>query len=146
MKKLITKVLLVVALFGFGQIFAQTETNVAALNQLSAEFDAQWKANQIKVQQYATEHNVPIYQELEDGRTMQIVDIQDGKPVFYITHNLGAAKTTRASEIWPGGSSGINISGAGYDQLGEWDAGHVRKSHQEFTDQGASRATPMDGN
>ncbi len=146
MKNLFTKVLLFMVLLAAGQIYAQTETNVEALNQLSAEFDAQWNANQIKVQKYATDNGIAIYQELEDGRVMQIVDIQDGKPVFYITHNLGAAHTTRAAEVWPGGSTGINISGDGYDQLGEWDAGHVRKSHQEFTDQGASRATPMDGN
>ncbi|MCF6342451.1 MAG: S8 family serine peptidase, partial [Bacteroidales bacterium] len=146
MKNLFTKIVLFVALLATGQIYAQTETNVEELNRLSTEFAAQWDANQIKVQQYAAEHNVPVYQELADGRTIQMVDVRDGQPFYYVTHNLGAAHTTRASELWEGGSSGLDISGEGYEQLGSWDAGHVRKTHQEFVDQGASRAIPMDGN
>ncbi len=146
MKNLFTKIILFALMLTAVQLMAQTETNVAELNRLSAEFEAQWNANQVKVQQYAAEHNIQIYQELEDGRVMQLVDVRDGIPYFYITHNLGAAHTTRAAELWPGGSSGLNISGEGYDQLGSWDAGHVRRTHQEFVDQGVSRATPMDGN
>lgn len=114
--------------------------------QLSAEFNAQWEANQIKVQKYAADNGIAILEELPDGRLRQLVDVRDGKPMYYTTYNLGAAKTTQASELWEGGSTGLNISGEGYDQLGSWDGGHVRKSHQEFTDQGASRAIPMDGN
>jgi hypothetical protein len=146
MKNLLTKIVLFVVLLAAGQMYAQTETNVEALMQLSAQFDAQWKANQIKVQKYAAENKVAIFEELPDGRARQMVDIRDGKPVYYITYNLEAAKTTRAAKIWPDGGAGLNVSGEGYNQLGEWDAGHVRKTHQEFTDQGASRATPMDGN
>ena len=146
MKNLFAKMMLFVLLLAAGQMMAQTETNVEKLMQLSAQYEAEWNANQLKVQQYATDNGVAIFQELPDGRARQIVDIQDGKPVYYITYNLGAAHTTRASELWEGGNSGLNISGEGYDQLGSWDAGHVRKFHQEFTDQGASRATAMDGN
>lgn len=146
MKKLLTKIMLFVVLLAAGQMYAQTETNVQALMQLSAQFDAQWKANQIKVQKYATDNGVAIFENLPDGRARQMVDVRDGQPVYYITDNLEAAQTTRASEVWPGGSAGLDVSGEGYNQLGSWDAGHVRKTHQEFTDQGASRATPMDGN
>ncbi|RLD53645.1 MAG: peptidase S8, partial [Bacteroidetes bacterium] len=146
MKKMFTRIFLFMALLATGQLYAQTETNVDALMQLSAEYAAEWDANQIKVQQYATDNGVAIFQDLPDGRARQIVDIRDGKPVYYTTYNLGAANTTRASELWEGGSSGLNISGEGYDQLGSWDAGHVRKFHQEFTDQGPTRVTAMDGN
>ncbi len=128
-----------------GQTYAQTFTNVEALNQLADELNHEWEINQQKVQQYASENNLPIRQELANGRVIEMMDIIDGRPLYYITDNLGAAHTTRASELWEGGSSGLGISGEGYNQVGSWDAGHVRKSHQEFTDQGASRAIPMDG-
>ncbi len=127
------------------QLLSQTSTNVEKLNQLSAGFTAEWEQNQIKVKQFAEDHNIPVWQELEDGTVMVIVDVKDGKPVFYKTENVGAAQTTRAYELWEGGNSGLDITGEGYEQLGEWDGGSVRRTHQEFTDQGASRVTQMDG-
>ncbi|NOX85796.1 MAG: S8 family serine peptidase [Chlorobi bacterium] len=146
MRKRFTSFLLVLVLMMGASVFAQTETNVEALLKLSEEFTAQWEANAKKVQQYAKDHNLPVRVELENGKVMEMVDVQDGIPMYYITDNLGAAHTTRAAELWPGGSSGLNLTGEGYDQLGEWDAGAVRVTHQEFTDQGASRVTQMDGN
>ncbi len=125
---------------------SQTVTNVAALQNLSQQFAAEWEAGQVKVKLYAKDHNVPVRQELENGRVVEIVDVVNGKPLYYITDNIGAAQTTRANELWEGGSTGLDLNGEGYNQLGEWDGGAVRKSHQEFTDQGASRVTQMDGN
>lgn len=125
---------------------SQTVTNVEALSNLAEQFAADWQASQVRVSQYAKDHNVPVRQQLEDGRTIEMVDVVDGKPVYYATDNFGAAQTTRVVELWEGGNTGLDMTGEGYNQLGEWDAGAVRKSHQEFTDQGASRVTQMDGN
>lgn len=77
---------------------------------------------------------------------MEIVDVRDGISIYCMTDNLGAAYTTRAAQLWPGGTSGLNLTGEGFNQLGEWDAGAVRATYQEFTDQGPSRVTNMDGN
>ena len=145
--KIFVRTFFLFALIGlFRPVSAQTFTNVEALNRLADEYAQEWEQNQLKVKQYSETHGVPIRQELEDGRVIEIVNIVEGQPVYYATDNLGAAHTTRAAELWEGGKTGLNISGEGYNQLGSWDAGHVRRSHQEFTDQGVSRATPMDGN
>ena len=74
MRNIFTKIMLFVAVLAVGQAYAQTETNVEALMQLSAQFDAQWKANQIKVQQYATDNGVAIFEELPDGSPVWTVD------------------------------------------------------------------------
>ncbi|MCF6171543.1 MAG: S8 family serine peptidase [Bacteroidales bacterium] len=145
MKKYFTCILLFAFPVVFSHAYAQTLTNVEALNQLAEAFAHEWQLNQQKVLDYTEANNVPVRQELEDGRVMEMVNVIDGRPVYYITDNLGAAHTTRAAELWEGGSSGLDISGEGYSQLGSWDAGHVRKSHQEFMDQGVSRAIPKDG-
>ena len=144
MQKFITYLLVFIFLSFLGQASAQTFTNVETLHQLSDELSLEWEINEQKVQEYAKANNVPIRQELTDGRVMEMINVVDGQPLFYITHNLGAAHTTRASELWEGGSTGLGISGEGYSQVGSWDAGHVRKSHQEFMDQGVSRAIPKD--
>lgn len=144
--KTIYKILIATCAIVFAlNLNAQTVTNVEALNHLSEEFAAEWETNLQKVEQYAKEYNVPIRQDLPDGRTIQMIDVQDGIPVYYTTSNYGAAQTTRADRLWVGGSSGLDLDGAGYSQLGEWDAGVIRTSHQEFTDQGETRVTNMDG-
>jgi len=124
---------------------SQNATNISKLREISKDLLSDWNIKRQKIEDYAKLNNVPIRQQLEDGRVVEMVDIVNGKPEYITTFNYGAAQTTRAVELWEGGSSGLNISGEGYDKLGEWDAGHIRKSHQEFTDQGSSRVTNMDG-
>ena len=101
MKKLITHaILILVFVFAAENILAQSTTNVPALLNLADEFSAQWNANQLKVEQYAAENNVPIYEVQKNGKVIQLVDVVDGKPVYYVTFNLGAAHTTRAFQLW----------------------------------------------
>ncbi len=146
MKKKLTKFLLIIALMAGIQLVAQNVTNVEALTELSNQFKSEWDIAHEKVMIYAQENNMEVWQETEDGRVIELVDVRDGKPIFFVTDNLGASKTTRVSELWVGGSTGLDYTGEGYFQLGEWDAGHVRKSHQEFMDDGISRAYNQDGN
>lgn len=140
-----TLVVLLMGTLFMGFSFAQTVTNVEALKKLSQEYQQEWEQSQLRVQQYAALHQLPITEQMEDGTYRQMVDVREGIPVYYVTHNYGAAITTRINTIWPGGSTGLDLTGDGYNQLGEWDAGAVRISHQEFTDQGSSRVTKMDG-
>lgn len=146
MNSILSKVVLLVLVFFGSQIMAQTVTNKEALNELAAEFAADWELKAERVKKYAEEHNVPIRVESDNGKTREMVDVRDGIPMYYITDNLGAAHTTRAAELWPGGSTGLDLNGAGYDKVAVWDAGAVLVSHQEFTDQGPSRVTKKDGN
>ncbi|MDY0076963.1 MAG: S8 family serine peptidase [Bacteroidales bacterium] len=118
---------------------AQYGTNKAALQQLAREQNREWKKMEKRAQDYAREHNLEIRQEHEDGTIIQLVDVVDGLPVYYKTDNLGAAITTRANELWTGGSVGVVIEGEGYDKVGIWDGGRVRNTHQEFNQTGSSR-------
>lgn len=122
----------------------QTETNIEKLNQLSEEFTEIWNIQEQRVQEYATANNLEVRFETPDGVLYQMVDIRDGVPLYLATSNLGAAHTTRANELWEDGATGLELTGAEYDKLGEWDGGKVRTTHQEFTNLGASRVTQMD--
>lgn len=146
MNKLFIKILFVAALIVSSQIFAQNQPNVNALMQLSDTFNAKWEKAHQRVVEYANENNLEVRRETSNGRLIELVDVRDGEPVFFITDNLGAGKTTRVSELWVGGSTGLDYTGEGYSQLGEWDGGHVLKTHQEFMNTGTTRVTPMDGN
>ncbi len=57
----------------------------------------------------------------------------DGHPLFYTTNNVDAAASISTDEVWPGGTSGYDLTGS--NSLGElaiWDADAVRVTHQEF--------------
>ncbi len=66
------------------------------------------------------------------GGVIELAELVDGMPVYNVTENLNAARTSGADRAWPGGSAGYELSGAGV-WIGEWDGGKVRTSHQEFT-------------
>lgn len=72
------------------------------------------------------------------------VDINN-HPIYYTTFdNLIAATTTGTSQLWPGGSSGLSLSGSpSYlkNKLGIWDGGGVLGTHKEL----AGRVTQMEG-
>ncbi|HSG67817.1 MAG TPA: S8 family serine peptidase, partial [Bacteroidales bacterium] len=114
------------------------------LEELTRQFEEDWANQQKKVQEYALRNNLEISFEDENGVLYHMADVIDGQPIYLSTDNLGAAITTRAAELWEGGSTGLELSGDGYDKLAVWDGGKVRVSHQEFTNTGASRVTQMD--
>jgi len=145
MKKINNYLFLLTVLLFAGQILAQSTTNVVELNRMSVEFEKIWQEKSARVVEYSLTHNVPISFESDEGVYYQMVDVIDGRPEYYRTDNLGAAATTRADELWVGGNSGLELTGEGYNQVGVWDAGNVRTSHQEFTDQGPSRVIVQDG-
>ncbi|OIR06941.1 C5a peptidase precursor [mine drainage metagenome] len=79
----------------------------------------------------------PIYKVGKNGtvHALQYID-QLGNPVYYTTfNNTIAAATTRANQLWPGGSSGLNLSGSSSavtQKMGTWDGGLILKNHVEL--------------
>ena len=56
---------------------------------------------------------------------------EDGIWNVYATHNLNAADTTNADQVWLNGGLGLSLSGDGVT-VGVWDGGAVRSTHQAF--------------
>ncbi len=88
---------------------------------------------------WAQARNYPIRVEFESGKIIEIQDILNGRPRYYVTDNLDAAKTVSTDDVWPGGSAGLSLNGNGL-YLGEWDGGGVLLTHQEF----GGRVSQMD--
>lgn len=139
-RNLITLLLILIAF----PVFSQKETNREALEQITVKQNREWKKAQKRAEKYAKENNIEMRVEMDDGTIIQLVDVVNGRPVFYKTDNSGAAITTRANTLWPGGVLGLNITGEGYDKVGIWDGGSVRVTHQEFNNTGSARVTQMD--
>jgi len=87
----------------------------------------------------AADRGWPVRVDLPDGRSAALMRLVDGKPAYYVTHNLDAADSLSTDECWPTGASGFDLTGNDVD-LGVWDEGAVFTQHGEFE----GRAVQMD--
>ncbi|WP_442264813.1 S8 family serine peptidase [Tenacibaculum sp. ZS6-P6] len=81
----------------------------------------------------------------KDGSIMELQRVVNGKPIYYTTFNVDAAKSTRTNHLHSGGSLGLNLMGQGMT-ANVWDGGGTRNTHQEFDGAGGNnRVTTIDG-
>jgi hypothetical protein len=93
-----------------------------------------------EARELAARFNIPLRQVTDEGRIIELMRFQNGRPVYYATHNAGGADLIGTSELYSGGDAGLDLSGDG-QTLGIWDGGAVRITHQEFE----GRAEQKDG-
>lgn len=70
-----------------------------------------------------------------NGTLAIMVGVENGQPVYIGSYNANAADTVGTDELWTNCSSGLNLDGEG-TQVGVWDTGDARLTHQEFTTNG----------
>ena len=80
---------------------------------------------------WASKHAIPLRRELPNGRILELQRLGPNGPVFYITNNVDAADSISTDELWPGGSSGLDLEGQGLT-VGEWDSGRVLLEHPDL--------------
>ncbi|CAM1358086.1 Peptidase S8 [Tenacibaculum litopenaei] len=73
----------------------------------------------------------------KDGRVLELQRVVDGKPIYYTTFNVDAAKSTRTNHLHSGGSLGLNLMGQGMTAH-VWDGGLARTTHQEYDGAGGN--------
>ena len=61
----------------------------------------------------------------QDGRLFELQKIVNGKPIYYTTFNVAAAKSTRVDHLNAGGSLGLNLEGQNMTAH-VWDGGIAR--------------------
>ncbi len=140
------KPILILTLFFYivGSVYSQTRTDVSHLLKVSQQKKIKFERMKQEAIRFAQQHNLPIRFETETA-VAELMRIENGMPVYYITDNINAAATTRTDRLWPGGALGLSLDGNGYTKLGEWDGGAVRLTHQEFNNTGLARVTQEDG-
>lgn len=74
-----------------------------------------------------------------EGSSLDFARLENGRPLYYVTHNVNAAITTNASAVRGNVIFGAP-TGAGMT-IGVWDQGVARSTHQEF----GGRVIVMDG-
>lgn len=75
-----------------------------------------------------------------DGPNAYLVSREDGVPNYICNFDMAAAVTINTTNLWPGGSTGFNLTGTN-TVISQWDEASPRLSHSEF----GSRVTELDG-
>ena len=102
------------------------------LEDLRAEFQAEYDANYAKALELAQINNWPLSIRKPNNGLSQLVGVSpQNTPMYYSTENAGVAITSRADKLQPGGSLGLNLSGTGMF-AGVWDGGRIRATHLDF--------------
>jgi hypothetical protein len=111
--------------------------SAAIVDNLTENFKNRYQANRLEAFRLATINKWPLIKKYANGRvlTLEGVDLF-GNAIYYTTHNILAANGTHTSELYQGGSLGLNLSGSTPEldgRLGIWDGGQVRPTHVELT-------------
>ncbi|MEM5563461.1 immunoglobulin-like domain-containing protein [Psychroserpens sp. AS72] len=108
-----------------------------AIQELSKKLNEQSKAQKDRAIQIALLNGWPLIIKTEDSY-MELQRISpEGKPIYYTTFNVAAAKSTRANHLNSGGSLGLNLDGQ--NMIAHvWDGGLARTTHQEYDGPGGN--------
>lgn len=110
----------------------------------AVEIGARQRREKQEAEAWAQRNNIDVRTKLPDGGSAELMGISGGVPSVYITYNEDAADTVSTDELWPGGATGLDLTGAG-TTLGIWDGGDVLLTHQEFDSGAGTRVTDRDG-
>ncbi|MCC5841052.1 MAG: S8 family serine peptidase [Opitutales bacterium] len=91
----------------------------------------------VQVKRIARAHGWPLREDLPGGQIRELIDVQDERPVYRVTHNLNAAISIAVTPL-QNRPSPLQAAGVA---VGMWDAGTPRLSHAEFS----GRAFNLDG-
>lgn len=145
MKQIVILALCVLSIFGLSIMAAAQDKSLleerqTILNRIRQ--DAQrLMTNQAERKRLSEQHGFPLILSLQDQKTavFQYMDAA-GKPVYYTTFNVNAARTTGASSLQAGGELGLDLRGKGM-VLGIYDQTRPKANHREF----GTRVTQIDG-
>ncbi|MBL7761401.1 MAG: S8 family peptidase [Sediminibacterium sp.] len=126
-------------LFTVNILNAQVRTNENLLRVSAGKLGMEQVSNYARAMALAKEKKWELSILLSNGNHARLTGVDEfGFPVYTRSYNNTiAAATTRANQLWPGGSSGFNLSGstpAMQNKLGIWEYdGAPLKDHVEFS-------------
>lgn len=112
------------------------------LLQLADENLTAYNSAQIQVTNWSVATGEPIVASGADDRIITVIGFQYGMPILVGADDVFQADTVSTDEIWPGGGSGLSLTGTN-TIVGLWDEAAVRGTHIEFAT--GTRVTQRDG-
>ncbi|AFD08175.1 S8 family serine peptidase [Solitalea canadensis] len=142
MNRRITFLLVVLSFFSIQTAFSQTynetiKTQKKALKLIASELKNDHDKKYKKATLLAKEKGWELFRVDKKGTIIALQGIDErGLPMYLITtNNIRSAATISTDKLWPGGSTGLSLSGsksALKDKLALWDGAIARLTHREF--------------
>ncbi len=129
--------LLLIAFFIYSAVQSQVQTNISALRQGALRSEAKYQEMSNRLSNLATQKGWPFFITLKRGNRAILYGIsQKGMPLYMaVNDNIISAATIGTNQLWPGGSTGLNLNGSTPALKGKiaiWDGGRVLATHQEL--------------
>ena len=129
--------LLLVALTLFSTARSQVKTNLNALRDAAVRSETQYQEMNSRLMKLANQRGWPLFKTIKNGARAELYGLDPkGFPLYVVTNdNIISAATIGTNQLWPGGSTGLNLSGNSAALKGKiaiWDGGRVRGTHQEL--------------
>jgi hypothetical protein len=145
LKKFVPFVLLALTLFSTA--YSQVKTNFNALRAASSRADIQFREMSIRLNRLAKQNSWPLTIKMKNGNHAVLYGINPkGLPLYVSTNdNIISAATIGTSQLWPGGSTGLNLNGSNAALKGKialWDGGRVLGTHQELNGRVVQKDNP----
>jgi hypothetical protein len=136
LKKFVPLVLLAISLFSTAH--SQVITNISALREAELRSAAHFQEMNVRLTSLARQRGWPLFITLKRGNQAVLYGLSPkGMPLYVSTNdNIISAATIGTNQLWPGGSSGLNLNGSNAAMKGRialWDGGKVLSTHQELT-------------
>ncbi len=113
------------------------EYDLVKLGTIQEKFKKKEASDKLALQTLAKANNWVLQKNLPDGRFIELQKVVNGKPIYYTTFNIAAAKSTRANHLNSGGSLGLSLDGQNMTAH-VWDGGLARITHQEYDGSGGT--------
>src|SRR5450432_632052 len=117
---------------------SQRLTNEPALQEAARDIGRRQKDLHARLPGLARQNGWPLTLRNMKGRMAYLRGVDAGGAPIYIStdENIISAATIRTNQLWPGGGTGLALSGSSTDlknRLAMWDGGDVRATHVELT-------------
>jgi hypothetical protein len=134
-KKFVPLFLIVLSLVS--TVHSQVTTNISALRDGATRSEIQYREMNVRLAGLARQKGWPLSIKLKKGNIAVLYGLSPkGFPLYISTNdNIISAATIGTSQLWPGGSTGLNLNGstpALKGKLALWDGGKVLGTHQEL--------------
>ncbi|PKH49872.1 peptidase S8 [Tenacibaculum sp. Bg11-29] len=115
----------------------RSKYNLTKLQEIKGNFQKITKTEKEQAMRIAKQKGWETKFTTKDGRMLELQRVVNGKPIYYTTFNVAAAKSTRTNHLNSGGSLGLNLMGQGMTAH-VWDGGLARTTHQEYDGAGGN--------
>lgn len=128
---------LAVILLNLEHLSAQIHTQEQILKQASVTKAAEEEITFKKILQLSKERGWKMMTTGKNGQIVHLVGIDPlGYPLYVSTdNNIISAATIKTNLLWPGGSTGLALTGSSANikgKIGIWDGGKIRNTHVEL--------------